>query len=189
MTKRKNIILTLLFFSLAITPSGVSAEEFQPTNSKREETSPSVVSKAEPDERHAKNELRWRQQLEAAMAQRVGLLIAGVGGAVAGTVVLVNGYSEYNDAESTPGCYKSGNEILCDNEEHKNTAQDKLDSGSAKMGIGLAVVAVGAGLGIWGISRGNEVERLENLGKKKGYKLDVKTQGRDGMAVVLSRSF
>ena len=57
------------------------------------------------------------------------------------------------------------------------------------MGIGLAVVAVGAGLGIWGISRGNEVERLENLGKKKGYKLDVKTQGRDGMAVVLSRSF
>lgn len=181
------VFFLVSFFYFSVNPTGAFAEDLQQLETGQEGASSSLMSK--PDDRHAKDELRWREQLTTAKAQHTGLLIAGVGGAVAGTVVLVKGFTEFNDADNTPGCTKNGNEILCDNEENRATAQDKLDSGRAKMAIGLVVIGIGAGLGVWGVSRGNEADRLERVGKKKGYKVDVTTQGRDGMAVMLSRAF
>lgn len=189
MKKIVTVFLAVSFFHFATIPAvslaGDRPEVKSPTG--QEENSSTIPSPT--DDRHAKDELRWREQLSTAKAQRTGLLISGVGGAVAGTAVLVKGVTEFNEADDTPGCYKSGNEILCDSEEHRATAQDKLDDGRAKMAIGLVVIGIGAGLGVWGISRGNEAERLERVGKKKGYRVDVTTQGRDGMAVMLSRAF
>lgn len=187
MKKFCSVFILISFCHFSMSSRGAFAGDLQQSATGQEENSSSVMSK--PDDRHAKDELRWREQLTTAKAQQTGLLIAGIGGAVAGTVVMVKGYSEFNEADNTPGCSKSGTEILCDDEESRATAQDKLDSGRSKMVIGLVVMGIGAGLGVWGVSRGNEADRLERVGKKKGYKVDVTTQGRDGMAVMLSRTF
>jgi hypothetical protein len=186
MKKHVSCLLVGAMSLLSFIPTEVKAAELKSAEAGQEGSS-SVMSP--PDERHAKDELRWRDQLSTAKAQRSGLLIVGIGGAVAGTVVLVKGVTEFNEAGKTPGCSRNGNEILCNDESSRASAQDKLDSGRSKMAIGLVVMGIGAGLSVWGVARGNEVSRLERVGKKKGYKVDVTTQGTDGMAVMLSRSF
>lgn len=186
MKKHVSCLLVGVISLLTLIPTGVTAEELKPREMGKEEGSFVMPS---PDERQAKDELRWRDQLATAKAQRTGLLVVGISGAVAGTAVFVKGFTEFNEADNTPGCSRDGNEILCNDESSRATAQDKLDSGRSQMAIGLVVMGIGAGLSVWGVSRGNEASRLERVGKKKGYKVDVTTQGRDGMAVMLSRSF
>lgn len=187
MKKFFSIFILISFCHFSMNTTEAFAGNVEQLETGQEEKPSSIMSKT--DDRHAKDELRWREQLSTAKAQQTGLLIAGIGGAVAGTVVLVKGYTDFNEADNTPGCSKNDNEILCDDEESRAAAQDKLDSGRSQMVIGLVVLGIGAGLGVWGGSRGSEADRLERVGKKKGYKVDVTTQGRDGMAVMLSRAF
>lgn len=186
--KKYFFILPLFsFVQFLIIPRGALAADEPHPKSGNDHSVPSVMTP--PDDRRAKDELHWREQLAAAKAQRTGLLIVGIGGAVAGVVVVANGAKEFSEAENTPGCSRDGNEILCDNEASRATAQDKLDSGRSKMLTGAVVLVIGTCLGIWGISRGSEADRLERLGKKKKYTVDVAPQGRDGASILFSRSF
>ncbi|MBK8574583.1 MAG: hypothetical protein IPN90_02510 [Elusimicrobia bacterium] len=185
MKKSYCIILLASFFNFSVNTPEVLGGDFQQPGMEQEGNSPSV--KTDADDLRAKEELRWRKQWSAAKVQERGLFIAGLGGAVAGAAVVVAGVAEVNSADNTPGCSRDGNEILCDSAASQSEAQDKLDGGRSKAAIGLVVLGIGAGLGVWGVVRGNEADRLKGVGKKKLRWMT--TQGRDGMAVMLSRSF
>ncbi|MBL8024178.1 MAG: hypothetical protein JNK54_07875 [Elusimicrobia bacterium] len=133
-------------------------------------------------------EIVWRERLDNVKGQRNALWFFGVGTTVAGVVVMASGIKDVNDAEEIPGCYKSGTTIICNNSESTSQAQDKLDKGETKTAIGGVATLAGAGLIVWGVFRGAKARRLTREGVNKGYSVDVRPN-RDGMALVLNRSF
>jgi hypothetical protein len=134
------------------------------------------------------SEEAWRGRLTDLRAQRTGLMVLGIGGAVAGLALIGSGVKDNQDAQDTPGCSVSGSTVYCQDEESTRQAQDKIDKGDQKMAIGGVAALAGAGFIVWGAMRGAKARRLQRDGVNSGYTVDVRPN-RDGLSLVLNRNF
>ncbi len=133
-------------------------------------------------------EAAWRDQIAKDKAERNAMYIGGGAGAAAGVVLLVAGVSEANQAHDVQGCTQSGTfTITCDSEQHRQQAEDKLDSGRQKARIGLGLGLVGAATLFWSHLKSEDVKNLEQQGKQKSFHLAL--EPRDDRSLVLSAQY
>lgn len=169
MTRRPVALLLALALVVSTVPS--HAEEAAPSSS-------------------ASAEEAWRTELREAREGQTRMRNAGIITGLAGAGLILAGNFRAGSAQNVDGCERDGAfKVLCETEDSKNEAQDRIDEGRGILIAGLATGALALGFLVTASRRRGNVEELERTGRQQGYKLSLAPTKTDGLEIRLSRSF
>lgn len=137
----------------------------------------------------ASAEAQWRKDVAAARESERKLSRTGTITSLAGLTLLVAGAVRVQSAGSVPGCERNGNEIVCNSPSARDEADHRITQGRVVGITGVVTGLVGLSYLIGASHKDDEVDELERVGRRKGFKLSLVPMTDEEVQLVLSRSF